>query len=63
MTAVARPRRDHLPLATIIADCERRAAEKEAEALRLAEQAREAKADVQQARLLIAYLRRWATES
>ncbi len=57
MSAFALPRPDHPDLAAVIADCERWAAEKEADVLRLAEQDREAEADVQQARILIAYLR------
>ncbi len=63
MTAIARPCLDHPSLTALIANCERWAAEKEAEALHLAEQTREAEADVQQARILLAYLCKRATES
>ncbi len=63
MTAFGLPRLDHPNLAAVIADCERRAAEKEVEVLRLAEQTREAQADVQQIHVLLAYLRKRITAS
>ena len=51
------PPPDRQALAALIARGERRLAEKEAELARLVERVHELEADVQQARILLAYLR------
>ncbi len=57
MARPAPPPPDRQALAALIARCEQRLAEREAELARLVEQVHGLEADVQQARILLAYLR------
>ena len=57
------PPPDRQALAALIARCEQRLAEKEAERVLLVERVHELEADVQQARILLAYLRAKLTEA
>ncbi len=63
MARPAPPPPDRQALAALIARGERRLAEKEAELARLVERVQAREADVQQARILLAYLRAKLTKA